>query len=260
MTEDTSPENLRKFLESDDPAMVRMGISMAKGTGVPDDLLGEILWMYMLHDDKTIRAAAKSTFTYLAPNKLKEIIKNNWKASYRKLKGERFAEAIGPLVQASNSQKRLDIVLDVAIDSAWRIIESSVKAAQVKPRNKKTAKEKTSAVKALGHFGTTRAIEPLIKALMHNEPWWAKDRSDPQLGWRIHSAIFLGNIGKSGAVKPLTSILTESPEHSEANWYNVEGGLLHHRNLIEAAAEALGKIGDTRGRVTHLSPLRMHYT
>ena len=24
MTEDTSPENLRKFLESDDPAMVRM--------------------------------------------------------------------------------------------------------------------------------------------------------------------------------------------------------------------------------------------
>ena len=25
MTEDTSPENLRKFLESDDPAMRRMG-------------------------------------------------------------------------------------------------------------------------------------------------------------------------------------------------------------------------------------------
>ncbi len=34
MTEDTSPENLRKFLESDDPAMVRMGISMAKGADV----------------------------------------------------------------------------------------------------------------------------------------------------------------------------------------------------------------------------------
>jgi hypothetical protein len=31
MTEDTSPENLRKFLDSDDPAMVRMGITMAKG-------------------------------------------------------------------------------------------------------------------------------------------------------------------------------------------------------------------------------------
>ena len=34
MTEDTSPENLRKFLESDDPAMVRMGISLAKGAGI----------------------------------------------------------------------------------------------------------------------------------------------------------------------------------------------------------------------------------
>ena len=31
MTEDTSPENLRKFLESDDPAMIRMGSSMLKG-------------------------------------------------------------------------------------------------------------------------------------------------------------------------------------------------------------------------------------
>ena len=37
MTEDTSPENLRKFLESDDPAMVRMGLSMAKGTESPED-------------------------------------------------------------------------------------------------------------------------------------------------------------------------------------------------------------------------------
>lgn len=34
MTEDPSPENLRKFLESSDPALVRMGISMAKGSGV----------------------------------------------------------------------------------------------------------------------------------------------------------------------------------------------------------------------------------
>ena len=34
MTDDASPENLRKFLESDDPAMVRMGISLAKGVGV----------------------------------------------------------------------------------------------------------------------------------------------------------------------------------------------------------------------------------
>ncbi len=34
MTDDASPENLRKFLESDDPALVRMGISMARGLSV----------------------------------------------------------------------------------------------------------------------------------------------------------------------------------------------------------------------------------
>ena len=38
MTDDTSPENLRKFLVNDDPAMRRMGLSMAKGGGVPDEL------------------------------------------------------------------------------------------------------------------------------------------------------------------------------------------------------------------------------
>jgi len=31
MIEATSPENLRKFLEGDDPPMVIMGLSMAKG-------------------------------------------------------------------------------------------------------------------------------------------------------------------------------------------------------------------------------------
>ena len=83
MTEDASPENLRKFLESDDPALIQMGLSMAKGSGVPDDLLGEILWMYMFHDDKTIRAAAKSTFIKLAPEDAKQVVKENWKANYR---------------------------------------------------------------------------------------------------------------------------------------------------------------------------------
>jgi hypothetical protein len=33
MTDDASPENLRNFLESDNPAMVWMGLSMAKGSG-----------------------------------------------------------------------------------------------------------------------------------------------------------------------------------------------------------------------------------
>ena len=78
MTEDTSPENLRKFLKSDDPAMVRMGLSMAKGSGVSEELLGDILWICMVHEDQTIHATAKSTFMKLAPEDTKQFMKK-WK-------------------------------------------------------------------------------------------------------------------------------------------------------------------------------------
>ena len=40
MAEDTSPESLRKFLESDDPALVRKGISMAKNTDLSENWKG----------------------------------------------------------------------------------------------------------------------------------------------------------------------------------------------------------------------------
>ena len=40
MTEDTSPDNLRKILESDDPAMVRKGLSMVKNTDLSENLKG----------------------------------------------------------------------------------------------------------------------------------------------------------------------------------------------------------------------------
>ena len=49
MTKDTSPENLRKFLENDDPAMIRMGISMAKGADLevrPEDLKNILIGNY----------------------------------------------------------------------------------------------------------------------------------------------------------------------------------------------------------------------
>jgi len=42
MTEDTSPENLRKFLESDDPVMVLMGLSMAKNIDLTEEIVIKI--------------------------------------------------------------------------------------------------------------------------------------------------------------------------------------------------------------------------
>ena len=91
MTKKTPPENLRKFLESDDLALVRMGLSMAKGSGVPEKLLPAILRLYMWDDDKTIRAAAKSAFNKHAPLDVKEKLKKVWKPQYRnKLFGDTF--------------------------------------------------------------------------------------------------------------------------------------------------------------------------
>ena len=60
MTDDASPENLRKFLESDDPALVRMGISMAKGAGVPEDLYETIIKLSILAPEEEIQKAALS--------------------------------------------------------------------------------------------------------------------------------------------------------------------------------------------------------
>ncbi|MDC0852696.1 HEAT repeat domain-containing protein, partial [Euryarchaeota archaeon] len=56
---------------------------MAKGSGVPEELLGLVAGLYMWHEDKTVRAAAKSVFTKYAPAELKRILRENWKAQYR---------------------------------------------------------------------------------------------------------------------------------------------------------------------------------
>ena len=84
MTEnENSPENLRKFLESDDPALVMMGLSMAKSAEVPE-LLGEIIWIYMTHEDKTIRDTAELIVNKEASEGVKKKLKTNWKYAYWK--------------------------------------------------------------------------------------------------------------------------------------------------------------------------------
>ena len=142
MTEDTSPKNLRKFLESDDPALVRMGISMAKGMGVPDEMLMEILWMYMFHDDKTIRAAAKSTFIKLAPEDAKRAVKENWKASYRK--------------HWNN--------LGIGLGKALCQTSVSLVGPLIKTLSHEHPSIRKSAAEALGKLGEP-AVNPLIEAL-----------------------------------------------------------------------------------------------
>jgi hypothetical protein len=77
-------DNLRKFLESDDLAMITMGLSMAKGSAdASRQTLGLILGLYMFHGDKEIRSLAKTAFTKLAPSVPKRIVRKYWQAEYR---------------------------------------------------------------------------------------------------------------------------------------------------------------------------------
>ena len=66
-------------------AMKKMAASMKKDE-ISSEILEEILWMYMFHEDSEPRAAAKKTFMERAPENAREAVKKNWKASSRNSK------------------------------------------------------------------------------------------------------------------------------------------------------------------------------
>jgi hypothetical protein len=232
MTEDTSPENLRKFLESDDPAMVMMGLSMAKGSGLTEDVLPTILRLYMWNDNKTIRAAAKSFFIKHAPNDVKTKVKENWKPNYRTLSvtGDKYSEIVKPFLEAFKSQD----------DFALIALEPLIKA--LGDEDSWVGK---SAAESLGKIGDKRAVEPLIKALGD------KNRSVRKL-----AATALGEIGDKRAVEPLIKTLEDDYEYVRKAAATALGSIGDKRAvepLIKSlgkgngsAAEALGNIGDKR--------------
>ena len=215
MTKDTSPENLRKFLESDDPALVTMGLSMAKGSGVPDDLLGEILWMYMFHGNATIRTAAKSTFMKLAPEDAKQAVKENWKESY-------LTEKYGPD----------GYVMNYSLHSFHPFLVLNILG------------------KALRHTSVS-LVEPLIKAL--SDGAWAQrhtsralEKVPTEYGEFIHTPCsFLNDdlvLLPSGAPKQLRHITAKENKN-----LNAEGKRRTPLTLLRRhAAKALGEIGDER--------------
>ena len=212
MTEDTSPENLRKFLESDDPALIRMGLSMTKGAGVPDEMLGEILWMYIFHDDKTIRAAAKSTFIKLAPEDAKQAVKENWKASYLKH---------GRWTKSGHIDSPLGILGKALCHTSVSLVGPLIRALgddDENPYGEYELDVRASAAGVLGRIGDTQAVVPLIKALSH-DAWWVR-RSATET---------LGEIGNERAVGPLIKALGDANDYVRAS-----------------AAVALGKISDAR--------------
>ena len=199
MTDDTSPENLRKFLDSDDPAMVGMGLSMAKGMGVPEELLPTILGLYMWDDDKTVRAAAKSVFNKHAPAEIQATVKENWKPSTRTapFSGDKLPKAVRAFVQAFKSQ---DDFSEIGLMPLIKALESEVWY------------NRTDSARALGKIGDKRAVEPLIKVLEDTGMVFTSSGANVETtrGWVLQTAATaLGEIGDERAVEPLIRMLSD---------------------------------------------------
>jgi HEAT repeat protein len=199
-----------------------MGLSMAKGAGVPEELLPTIFGLYMWDDDKSVRAAARTMFFKHAPAEIQAKVKENWKPSYRTLPitGDKLPFVLGEFVKELESG-----FAERALHPIIKMIEGEMGRSKVPSYG-----NRLDAVKVLGKIGDSRAVEPLIKALRPSRLGG--------VGWL--AAYALGDIGDSRAVEPLIKVL-EVDSHARKGefWGDSE-------RRCQAAARALGKIGDER--------------
>ena len=255
MTEDTSPENLRKFLESDDPALVKMGISLAKGLGVEVTI-------------KDLERFLK--ISYFDPDPAKKV----------KI-GIMLADEAGIVDEAMEMlcKRRKGVVALVDIGDA-RAIEPLIKALK-----NKEWRVRWNGAWALGKIGdasdppehdrlhSPRAVEPLIKTLDDEKDdvrWGAACSLGRVIGdgreieplikaledgdWRVccGAAEALGKIGDARAVESLIKVLegdfgTFANAAEEVDRH--ERRKLGHEvveNIRWYVAWSLGEIGDAR--------------
>ena len=240
MTEDTSPENLRKFLESDDLALVRMGISLAKGAGVEVTIKdlerflksgdvetvknGVILAdeagigaeaVGMLYDSYRYRIGTGPFDIFLStvPENLRiklliEVIgDDSERVSLDALEvlikiGE---PVVGPLIKAATH------LIDAGAVQEWKI-------EMLGQREVIQCWGLCQIATALGEIGDARAVEILIKII-----------SDENADWEcgsMEAAKAIGKIGDERAVEPLVKLLENE------DW-----------GVRESTEEALKKLG-----------------
>jgi len=158
MTSDPSIKNLIKFLKSDDPALIRMGLSIAKGAGAPDPILPKILELYMWHENQKIRSAARFWIFKHAPEELQRIVNQNWKGTYRQkvLSGIYFdsVKYLSPLIEPlSYDDKMVEAVLHPF----------------TKKLSDNNSNTRWQAAMILGEIGDKRAIRYLVEALQDDD-------------------------------------------------------------------------------------------
>ena len=243
MSDDTSPENLRKFLESDDPALVRMGISLAKGAGV-EVTLKDLEHFLKSENVETIKTGVMLADEAGIGDEAMEMLckpledEDEWVRFYAvgTLGEIGDARAVEPLIRALG-EKSSKVSKAVAL--------ALVKLALVEPLLKALGEGNLAVVEVLGEIGDVRAVEPLIKTL-----------GDENAEIRTTAVRALGKIGEA-AVEPLIRVLEEG---EDVRFYAVWAlGTIADVRAVEplikaledervhvAAAAALGNIGDAR--------------
>jgi HEAT repeat protein len=221
MTDDASPENLRKFLESDDPAMRIMGLSMAKGSGVPEELHLTLLGILLWDSEEGIREAAKNLVDEIGIKNIPEFrglesldndvdIRCAAVAALEKIGNK---QAVRPLINALNDWQ----VRESATEALEKIGKPAVELL-IKAFEDESVDDRSFFAELLGKIGDARAVESLIKTLENNDVYLGRS-----------AAWALGDIGDTRAVEPLIKALWDYSHH-----------------LVDAAASALADIGDER--------------
>ena len=186
MTEDTSPENLRKFLENDDSSMRRMGISLTKGAGV-EELYKNVFGLSLWDPEEGNREAARELVEEIGLENITEF--PGWLEPFEEGEVDVVVRkaAVATLGKIGD-ERAVEPLIGVLSDDDWRV--------------------RWSAAEALGKIGDERAVEPLIEVLSY-------DDGDEN----VHEAAAeaLGEIGDERTVEPLIGMLSDDNSRVRRN-------------------------------------------
>lgn len=141
-----------------------------KNGEVSNDILAEILWMYLFHEESTVRKESKKVFLNLAPQSANKVVKENWKAPFRKdfTRIQKDRRSIEPLSKnLSVLGKKLEKTPISIITPLTRILDGDDHLLNQLGVNDEFSKYDYIGVAAMSlcKIGDKRTIEPLIKAL-----------------------------------------------------------------------------------------------
>jgi len=176
MTEnENSPENLRKFLESDDPAMVRMGLSMAKAVGVEitikdlERFLKSMLFSDSFEAIKTgIMLADEAGFGDEALNILCsrhscEVIDDPVLVR-KELGDEKAIKVLAQMIEWGGDEEARDSAVEQLVDIGGKYVVELL-IGLLTPDEQDAYWITESAAIGLGRLGDKRAVESLMGAL-----------------------------------------------------------------------------------------------